>query len=105
MPPGVLDPGVTTAAFFSGRAGMILLSTGALGFVRENMKSPFRVAYVPRNVMNAAPVGGASLIIPVGQHAGAAGSGLDPDQLADQPRDRRALEPLHRLFRAQQGGL
>ncbi len=66
MPSGVLDPNGTTGAFFSGRAGMMLLSTGALSFVREGMKQPFRVAYVPRNILNAAPVGGGSLIIPTG---------------------------------------
>ncbi len=69
MPPGVLDPNGTTAAFFSGRAGMMMLSTGALGFVRDNMKQPYRVAFVPKNVVNAAPVGGGSLIIPVGNSA------------------------------------
>jgi sn-glycerol 3-phosphate transport system substrate-binding protein len=30
------------------------------------MKQPFRIAFVPRNVVNAAPVGGGSLIIPSG---------------------------------------
>lgn len=66
MPPGVLDANGTTSAFFSGRAGMILISTGSLGFIRDNMKMPFRTAFVPRNVVNAAPVGGGSLIIPTG---------------------------------------
>jgi sn-glycerol 3-phosphate transport system substrate-binding protein len=66
MPPGVLDPNGTTAAFFSGRVGMILISTGSLGFIRDNMKQPFRTAFVPKNVVNAAPVGGGSLIIPAG---------------------------------------
>ena len=40
-----------------------------------------------------------------GQHARAPGRRLDPDQLADQPGDRRRVEPVHRLFRAAQGGL
>jgi len=66
MPPSVLDPNGTTAAFFSGRVGMILLSTGALAFIHDNMKQPFRTAFVPKNVVNAAPVGGGSLIIPAG---------------------------------------
>ena len=66
MPPGVLDANGCTSAFFSGRAGMMLLSTGALSYVQEGMKQPFKVAYVPRNVLNAAPVGGGSLIIPTG---------------------------------------
>jgi len=66
MPAGVLDANGCTAAFFSGRAGMMLLSTGALSYVQAGMKQPFKVAYVPRNVLNAAPVGGGSLIIPTG---------------------------------------
>ncbi len=66
MPAGVLDANGVTSAFSSGRAAMMLLSTGALGFVRESMKQPFRTAFVPANVMNAAPIGGASLIIPKG---------------------------------------
>jgi sn-glycerol 3-phosphate transport system substrate-binding protein len=66
MPQSVLDPNGTTAAFFSGRASMMLFSTGVLNFVRQGMKTPFKVAHVPRNVMNAAPVDGGSLIIPEG---------------------------------------
>lgn len=66
MPPGVMDANAVTGAFFSGRAGMMLLSTGALGFVRDAMKQPFTVAYLPKNIANAAPVGGGSLIIPPG---------------------------------------
>ena len=74
MPAGVMDANACTGAFFSGRAGPMLLSTGALGFVRDNMKTPFHVAYLPRNVLNAAPIGGGSLIVPAGnsearQHA------------------------------------
>ncbi len=66
MPTGTMDANAATGAFFSGHAGTMLLSTGALGFVRENMKTPFRVAYLPRNIQNAAPIGGGSLIIPTG---------------------------------------
>ncbi len=66
MPEGVTDANAVTAAFFSGRAGMIVLSTGALSFVREGMKLPYKVAFMPRNLMNAAPVGGGSLMIPKG---------------------------------------
>ena len=29
---------------------MMLLSTGSLSFVRENMKTPYRTAFLPRNV-------------------------------------------------------
>ena len=66
MPPGVTDANAVTTAFFSGRVGMMMLSTGSLSFVREGMKQPFRVAYVPYNIANAAPIGGASLIMPKG---------------------------------------
>ena len=66
MPEGVNDANAMAAAFFSGRAAMILNSTGALGFVRQNMKSPYRVAFVPRALVNAAPIGGGSLMIPAG---------------------------------------
>jgi sn-glycerol 3-phosphate transport system substrate-binding protein len=69
MPEGVTDPNAAAAAFFSGRAAMIVNSTGALGFIRDNMKLPFRVAYVPRALFNAVPIGGASLIIPRGNSA------------------------------------
>ena len=30
------------------------------------MKTPYRAAFMPRNVRNAAPIGGASLILPKG---------------------------------------
>jgi sn-glycerol 3-phosphate transport system substrate-binding protein len=66
MPEGVTDANAVTSAFFSGRAGMMLLSTGSLGFVRDGMKQPYKVAFTPYNVSNAAPIGGASLIIPKG---------------------------------------
>lgn len=66
MPPGVTDANAVTGAFFAGRTAMMLLSTGALSFVREGMKLPYKVAFVPRHLMNAAPVGGGSLIIPRG---------------------------------------
>ena len=42
---------------------MMLLSTGSLSFVRENMKQPFGVAFVPKNVRNAVPIGGGSLVM------------------------------------------
>ena len=66
MPEGVTDANACTSAFFSGRTAMMLLSTGSLSFVQEGMKSPFKVAYLPFNVANAAPIGGASLIVPKG---------------------------------------
>jgi sn-glycerol 3-phosphate transport system substrate-binding protein len=66
MPEGVTDANAVTTAFFQGRAAMMVLSTGSLSFVRENMKTPYRTAFMPRNIDNAAPIGGASLIIPRG---------------------------------------
>ncbi len=66
MPEGVTDANACTSAFFGGRTAMMMLSTGSLSFVQDGMKSPFKVAYVPSNVANAAPIGGASLIIPKG---------------------------------------
>jgi sn-glycerol 3-phosphate transport system substrate-binding protein len=66
MPPGVSDANACTSAFFAGRLGMMLLSTGSLSFVRDNMKSPYRVAFLPKSVRSAAPIGGASLILPKG---------------------------------------
>ena len=74
MPEGVTDANAVGSAFFSGRAAMIVNSTGALGFVRDNMKQPYRVAFIPRAIRNAVPIGGGSLLIPKGntperQHA------------------------------------
>lgn len=66
MPPGVSDANACTSAFFAGRLGMMLLSTGSLSFVRDNMKSPYKVAFLPKAIRNAAPIGGASLILPKG---------------------------------------
>jgi len=69
MPEGVTDANAVTTAFFKGRTAMMVLSTGSLGFVRDNMKTPYRVAFLPRSLVNAAPIGGASLIIPKGNSA------------------------------------
>ena len=66
MPEGVNDPSAAANAFFSGRTAMLVNSTGALGFVRDNMKQPFKVAFVPRALRNAVPIGGGSLLIPAG---------------------------------------
>jgi sn-glycerol 3-phosphate transport system substrate-binding protein len=66
MPPGVSDANACTSAFFAGRLGMMLLSTGSLSFVRDNMKSPYKVAFLPKSLRDAAPIGGASLILPKG---------------------------------------
>jgi len=66
MPEGVSDANAVTTAFFQGRTATMLLSTGSLSFVRDNMKTPYKVAFLPRQLVNAAPIGGASLIIPRG---------------------------------------
>lgn len=66
MPEGVTDANAVTTAFFQGRTGMMVLSTGSLGFVRDNMKQPYRTAFLPKNLFNAVPIGGASLILPKG---------------------------------------
>ena len=66
MPEGVTDANAVTTAFFQGRTAMMVLSTGSLSFVRENMKTPYHAAFLPRSLVNAAPIGGASLIIPRG---------------------------------------
>src|SRR5262249_60698332 len=57
--------GVSTA-FLSGQAAMMLLSTGSLTHVRTNAKFAYKVAFVPRNVRNAVPIGGGSLVQPRG---------------------------------------
>jgi sn-glycerol 3-phosphate transport system substrate-binding protein len=66
MPPGVADANGCTGAFFAGKLGMMLLSTGSLSFVRSNMKLPYKVAFLPKNIRHAAVIGGASLILPKG---------------------------------------
>jgi sn-glycerol 3-phosphate transport system substrate-binding protein len=53
MQAGVLDANALTPSFFSGRTGMMLLSTGSISFVRENMKRPYRAAFLPRRIANA----------------------------------------------------
>lgn len=62
VPTGVTDSKQVSTAFFSGKASMIVLSTGALSFVRENAPFDYGVAFIPRNVRNAVPIGGASLV-------------------------------------------
>ncbi len=66
MPEGVTDAKAVSNTFFAGDLGMMILSTGALSFVRENMKEPYKVAFVPKNVRNSVPIGGASLMMPKG---------------------------------------
>ena len=65
-PTGETKAPAITTAFLGGQASMMILSTGSLTFVRANAKFPFKVAFVPRNVRNAVPIGGGSLVQPVG---------------------------------------
>ena len=58
-------PAISTG-FLSGQVSMMLLSTGSLTHVRTNAKFPYKVAFVPKNVRNAVPIGGASLVQPRG---------------------------------------
>ena len=67
MPQGVVEAGGVSTSFFAGKASMVLLSTGSLSFIRDSMKAPYNVAFVPRNVRNAVPIGGASLVMFNGQ--------------------------------------
>ncbi|HGY4723547.1 TPA: ABC transporter substrate-binding protein [Citrobacter amalonaticus] len=63
MPSGVLNSKQISAAFFSGKVGMAMLSTGALGFMRENAKDfELGVAMMPAKEQRAVPIGGASLV-------------------------------------------
>jgi sn-glycerol 3-phosphate transport system substrate-binding protein len=66
MPPGVSDANACTSALFAGKLATMLLSTGSLSFVRTNMKLPYKVAFLPESVRHAAPIGGASLLLPRG---------------------------------------
>ena len=65
-PTGETKAPAITTAFLGGQASMMILSTGSLTFVRTNAKFPFKVAFVPRNVHNQVPIGGGSLVQPVG---------------------------------------
>ena len=62
MPTGVTPNKQVSTAFFGQKTSMMVLSTGALSFVRDNAKFNFGVAFIPRNVSNGVPIGGASLI-------------------------------------------
>ncbi|RTZ99647.1 MAG: ABC transporter substrate-binding protein [Deltaproteobacteria bacterium] len=63
MPKSITSAGQVSTNFFAGRTSMMIVSTGALTNVRNNVKFDYRVGFVPRNVRNAVPVGGASMII------------------------------------------
>jgi sn-glycerol 3-phosphate transport system substrate-binding protein len=63
MQQGVVEGGALSTNFLAGKVSMMLLSTGSLSFVRENMKQAYGVAFVPKNVRNAVPIGGGSLVM------------------------------------------
>ena len=66
MAEGVTQTPAMNNAFFGGQVSMIVSSTGSLSFIRQHMKLPYKVAFIPRNLNNAVAIGGASLIIPKG---------------------------------------
>ncbi|MDA3888568.1 MAG: ABC transporter substrate-binding protein [Allgaiera sp.] len=66
MPQGVTNAKDVSTSFFAGKAAMVVLSTGALSFVRDNMKDNFRVAFLPGHLRHAVAIGGASLRMPKG---------------------------------------
>jgi sn-glycerol 3-phosphate transport system substrate-binding protein len=63
MQQGVVEGGAVSTNFLAGKVSMMLLSTGSLSFVRDNMKMAYDVAFVPKNVRNAVPIGGGSLVM------------------------------------------
>ncbi|MDE2361999.1 MAG: ABC transporter substrate-binding protein [Hyphomicrobiales bacterium] len=65
-PSGLTPAPAITTAFLAGQASMMIISTGSLTFIRGAAKFPFKVAFVPRNVHNEVPIGGGSLVQPVG---------------------------------------
>ena len=105
MPQGVTEAGGVSTAFLAGKASMVMLSTGSLSFIREKMKDGYNVAFVPKNVRNAVPIGGASLVMFAGQSEEQQGGRLEVHQVADGGRHDRRLEPVHRLLLAAQDGL
>src|SRR5262249_24910225 len=67
MQQGVTEAGGVSTAFFAGKASMVLLSTGSPSFIPENMKQPDHRRFLPKNLRNAVPIGGASLVMFAGQ--------------------------------------
>jgi len=67
MPASVTPSKQVAADFFAGRTSMMIISTGGLTSVRQNAQFSYKVAFVPGNVRNAVPVGGASMVIFNGQ--------------------------------------
>lgn len=67
MPKSVTDSKQVSTSFISGNASMMILSTGAMSFVRKNAPFEYKVGFVPGNVRNAVPIGGGSIVIFKGQ--------------------------------------
>ena len=67
MPRSITDSKQVSTNFISGKASMMILSTGAMGFVRKNAPFEYKVGFVPGNVRNAVPIGGGSIVIFKGQ--------------------------------------
>jgi hypothetical protein len=102
-PPGVSDANACTSAFFAGHTGMMVLSTGSLSFVRDNMKTPYRVAVMPAQCAQRRADWRRLADPAQGQFSRAPSRRLNVDQLADEPRDRRRVESLYGIFRTAQG--
>ncbi|MBP1524023.1 hypothetical protein IVZ55_27310 [Salmonella enterica subsp. enterica serovar Worthington] len=86
-----------SAAFFSGKLGMAMLSTGALGFMRENSKDfELGVAMLPAKEQRSADRRRQPQVLKASarrrrkQRIGS--------DLSGEPRGERRMEPLHRLL-------
>jgi sn-glycerol 3-phosphate transport system substrate-binding protein len=62
MPDAITEAKDVPTSFFAGEVAMTILSTGSLSFIRDNMKQPYAVGFIPKNIDNAAPIGGGSLV-------------------------------------------
>ena len=102
MPEGVTDANTVAAAFFSGRAAMIVNSTGALGFVRDTMKQPYRVAFIPRAHAQRRADRRRQPDHPEAatRRSGRSAAWTFINEMTS-PAGGRRMEPLHRLFRPQ----
>ncbi len=100
MPASITPSQQVSTYFFAGKTAMMIVSTGALGNVRNNAKFDYRVGFVPAKVRNAVPVGGASMILfkglPAAKRAAAwkfASWITAPEQLAEWSRTTGYFSP------------
>ncbi len=100
MPATITPSQQVSTYFFAGKTAMMIVSTGALGNVRNNAKFDYRVGFVPAKVRNAVPVGGASMILfkglPAAKRAAAwkfASWITAPEQLAEWSRTTGYFSP------------